>query len=461
MLWPAESASFGHMPSLTILPDGRTIAIAPQETILAAAIKAGISHAHACGGAARCSTCRVWILEGIDACAPRTPREAELAERLGFDAALRLACQTQVAGDVTLRRLVLDEADLDITNQLKRRPSGRVGVAKDVVVMFCDIRGFTSFSASLSAYDVMFVLNRFFRQAGASIEEMDGSIDNFIGDAVMALFGIDGDPEAPVKAVAAALRMLEGVDRLKPYMEAMYGQSFDVGIGLHYGEAVIGSLGTGKAEKLTAIGDTVNIASRIEAANKESGTRLLISEELYARTKDEIVVADFIRTKLRGTNERKTLYEVKALTPATNERLSRSPDRAGAATSRFGGQDWEPVLDEAELPPGSRKVVERDRFDILLIRTEKDLFALNNACPHLNLPFNDSLLTEDQTGIVCRWHQSCFDLVSGRIRAWCAGLDEHGLSKTQPQLGRLNKNHREMVPLPARIADGKVWVALG
>ncbi|MSO71472.1 MAG: (2Fe-2S)-binding protein [Alphaproteobacteria bacterium] len=76
------------MHNLTILPDGRTITIAPQETILAAAIKAGISHAHACGGAARCSTCRVWVLEGIDACAPRTPREAELAERLG----LTLSC---------------------------------------------------------------------------------------------------------------------------------------------------------------------------------------------------------------------------------------------------------------------------------------------------------------------------------------------------------------------------------
>ncbi|MSO71471.1 MAG: hypothetical protein EXQ88_05605 [Alphaproteobacteria bacterium] len=355
---------------------------------------------------------------------------------------------------------MLDEADLEITNQLIRRPSGRVGIAKDVVVMFCDIRGFTAFSASLSAYDVMFVLNRFFRQAGASIEELGGSIDNFIGDAVMALFGIDGDPDAPVKAVAAALRMLEGVDRLKPYMEAMYGQSFDVGIGLHYGEAVIGSLGTGKAEKLTAIGDTVNVASRIEAANKDSGTRLLISEELHARIKDEIVVADFIRTKLRGTSERKTLYEVKALTPAANERLSRNPNRGGAATTRFGGQDWEPVLDEAELPPGTRKGVERDLFDILLIRTEKDLFALNNACPHLNLPLNDSALTEEQTGIVYRWHQSCFDLVSGRIREWCAGLDEQGLSTTQPQLGRLHKNRREMVPLPVRIADGKIWVAL-
>lgn len=78
--------------------------------------------------------------------------------------------------------------------------------------------------------------------------------------------------------------MLQANDRMSPYMEATYGHAFPIGIGVHYGEAVIGTLGSSSKERLTAIGDTVNVASRIEAANKEAGTRLLISRKLYEQS---------------------------------------------------------------------------------------------------------------------------------------------------------------------------------
>lgn len=97
---------------------------------------------------------------------------------------------------------------------------------------------------------------------------------------------------------------------MSPYMEATYGHAFPIGIGVHYGEAVIGTLGSSSKERLTAIGDTVNVASRIEAANKEAGTRLLISSELYELVKDDVIMDDFIRVKLRGTHERVSLYEI-------------------------------------------------------------------------------------------------------------------------------------------------------
>jgi class 3 adenylate cyclase/nitrite reductase/ring-hydroxylating ferredoxin subunit len=448
------------MPKILCLPDGKTIAARPTDTILAAALEAGVPHAHACGGTARCSTCRVWVLEGLESCSPRTPREQALAEALHFDAQLRLACQTRVSGDVKIRRLVLDEEDIEVTSLLGGSRLGRCGEAKNVVVLFCDIRGFTTFSESLSPYDVMFVLNRFFHQAGEAVERNGGYVDNFIGDALMALFGIDGDEKAPLRSVAAALQVLDAMDRLKPYLEAMYGQGFDIGIGLHYGEAVIGSVGTARNEKLTAIGDTVNVASRIEAANKEAGTRLLISEELFEKVRDEVEVADFIRTRLRGTSERKTLYEIKGLTASAAGALA-VPAKEGVGPRRhFAGLEWEPVLAEAELPPGTRKVIERADFDLLLIRTAEAVYAVNNACPHLNLPLNESRLTEDGGGIVCRWHESCFDLATGEIRRWCDGLTPDGISPTAPYLGVISKNRRRMTPFPASIAEGKVWVSL-
>jgi class 3 adenylate cyclase len=119
---------------------------------------------------------------------------------------MRLACQTTVTGDVKLRRLVLDATDLEITNQLFRRRLGQVGKSKDVAVLFSDIRGFTRLTETLSAYDVVFVLSRFFHHVGDAIERNGGFIVDFYGDGVMALFGLDDDPfEAATVAVFVGL----------------------------------------------------------------------------------------------------------------------------------------------------------------------------------------------------------------------------------------------------------------
>lgn len=446
------------MPQALCLPDDKGFDIEVGETILAATLRAGIAHAHACGGQAKCSTCRIWILDGLEACEARTEAELALTEPLGFGPEIRLACQTKVSGDVRFRRLVLDEADLEITSQLARKHYGSCGESKDIVVLFCDIRDFTGFSEFLSSYDVMFVLNRYFYQMGEVIERNGGYIDAFIGDEIMALFGIEDDDNAPLRGVKSALEMLDVVDNLKPYMEAMYGRSFDVGVGLHYGEAVIGTIGSANKEKLTAIGTTVNVASRIEAANKDAGTRLLISEELYERVKDDVVMQDFLRVKLRGTSKRKTLYEISGLSESALADLSAATE-AVEESRRYAGLDWVKLIKEAELPVGARKVIERKEIDIQLIRTEDRIFAINNACPHLNLPLNDSEITEDGA-IVCRWHQSHFDLETGEIRKWCDGLQDDGTSMGQEHLGNISKNKRPMTIIPVRIEDGNIWVAL-
>lgn len=446
------------MPRILCLPDNRGGEIEAGETILEATLRAGIAHAHACGGNAKCSTCRIWIVDGVENCEPRNQAELALSGPLGFGPEVRLACQTKVTGDVSFRRLVLDEADLEITSQLARKRIGSCGESKHVIVMFCDIRDFTGFSEALSSYDVMFVLNRFFHLMGEVIERNGGYIDNFIGDAIMALFGIDDEPAASIRSVKAGLEMLEAIDKMKPYLEAMYARAFDIGIGLHYGEAVIGTVGSASKQRLTAIGDTVNVASRIEAANKEADTRLLVSEELHARLEDELIVEDFIRVRLRGTSGRKTLYEISGIEPAVLAELS--PARAAdGEVRRHAGLDWVRLLPEADLGVGERKVVERPELDILVIRTEDAIHAVNNACPHLNLPFNDSEVTTDG-GIVCRWHQSCFDLATGEIRSWCEGLEADGTSQGMEKMGNVSKNRRPMTVLPTRVDDGDIWVAL-
>src|SRR5436305_8583209 len=183
----------------------RVIEAEPDETILQASLRAAIPHAHACGGHARCSTCRVQIVEGLDRCAPRNEKENELAARLHFSPEIRLACQTTVNGDVKLRRLVLDAEDIKLTAQPSRADAtAPIGEEKKLAILFADIRGFTPFAERLLPYDVVHVLNRYYYEVGRAISEHGGRIDNYMGDGLLALFGIDDTKEGGRQALGSA-----------------------------------------------------------------------------------------------------------------------------------------------------------------------------------------------------------------------------------------------------------------
>jgi len=305
------------MTTIRILPDDVLIESAPGETLLDVSLRSGIAHAHACGGHARCSTCRVEVTDGIDACAPRTPAEQTLADRLGFSPQLRLACQTTASNSVTMRRLILDDDDVALVDQRARSAAAvAAGEERSLAIMFADIREFTSFSEPLPPHDVVHVLNRYFHAMGREVARFGGCIDNYMGDGVMALFGLgesDTDHSAALNAVQAGLAMLKTMDALKPYLETAYGQSFDMRIGIHFGEAVVGSVGAIGRERVTAIGDAVNFASRIEGANKAEGTRLLISEALHALLGPQLQIGRSLRVPVKGKSGEYTLYEVVGL----------------------------------------------------------------------------------------------------------------------------------------------------
>ena len=299
------------MPQVCYLPDEKRVEAEAGETLLHASLRASIAHAHACGGNARCSTCRVLIVDGLEHCAPPNNKESVLAERLHFSPDIRLACQTTVSGDVELRRLVLDAEDLELTNLFNAGGSPTsVGEEKQVAILFADIRGFTSFAERLLAYDVVHVLNRYFHQVGQAIQRNGGCIDNYMGDGLMALFGVEDSRDASLHAIRAGLDMLEAVERLRPYLQNIYTRSFQIGIGVHYGEVVVGAIGHGETKRVTAIGDAVNLASRIESVNKQAGTEFLISEETYIHVKELIRIGKSIEVTLPGKSGQYALYEV-------------------------------------------------------------------------------------------------------------------------------------------------------
>lgn len=176
-----------------------------------------------------------------------------------------------------------------------------------------DISQYTPFAEALPSYDVIHVLNRYFYLVGQVIRCNDGVISDYIGDGLMALFGIEDTGDAALNAVTAGLEMFAAVEELNPYLEGMYGRHFQIRIGVHFGEAVVGTIGVADMTKVVAIGNAVNLASRSETANKEVGTRFLISGETYAMVKERIHVKQCIRLPLRGKRGEYSLYEVDRL----------------------------------------------------------------------------------------------------------------------------------------------------
>ena len=161
-----------------VQPDNREIDITEEESILLASLRNNIAHLSACGGTGKCSTCRVEILDGLENCHPRSELEEKLAKKLSFPPNIRLGCQTKLSGNVSFRRLLLDKRDADLNTQITEKKLESVGTIRNLTILFCDIKGFTPFSESLSAYDVIFILNRYFSIMREVIIRHGGEVNN-------------------------------------------------------------------------------------------------------------------------------------------------------------------------------------------------------------------------------------------------------------------------------------------
>lgn len=290
------------MPHIHFLPDDRRVPVDGPDTILDAALEAGIPHAHACGGNARCSTCRVLVLEGLEGCTPRTPEEAEVAELLGLSDEVRLACQTRVSGAVTVRRLVVDHLDeerIDLRNRPSGRPIGREG---EVTVLFADHRRFTAFATRRLPYDVIDVLDRFTLETVSTVEHRHGGrLTAFLGDGVMAVFGADDRTDPTGRAVAAGLDLVARAAERRELFQDLYGVGLELNVGIHHGTAVVGEVSWREGRRLlTAVGETVNLAQRIEQANKQMGTALLVSSAVADRLEGRLVPGRAATLELAG-----------------------------------------------------------------------------------------------------------------------------------------------------------------
>jgi adenylate cyclase len=258
-------------------PTGRVVTVPRGFTILDASRLADIPHASVCGGRGRCSTCRVRIVRGLAALPAPRETERRVLARVGAAPDVRLACQTRPTSDVAVEPLLTPS----VAATEAFSTDARQGREQELAVLFADLRGFTRMAEHKLPYDVVFLLNRYFETVGQAITRAGGVTNQFTGDGVMALFGLEAGPAAGSRqALAAARSMVEGVAALSAELGSDLPMPLRIGIGIHAGPAVVGRMGWGESFYLTAVGDTVHVAARLEQATKDHNAELVVSEDV-------------------------------------------------------------------------------------------------------------------------------------------------------------------------------------
>ena len=267
-------------------PGGREVTVPIGFTVLEASRTSGIPHASVCGGRGRCSTCRVRIEAGLDTLTPARAEEQRVLDRIGAPPGVRLACQLRPIRDVAVAPLLPASAG---PAQAAPRGDARGGREQEIAVLFADLRGFTRLAEHKLPYDVVFILNRYCEAVGGAITRGGGVPNQFTGDGVMALFGVDlSAQEGCRRALTAARGMASSIETLNRELGAELPNPLRIGIGIHVGPAIVGRMGYGEGAQLTAVGDTVNVAARLEQLTKEYDCALVMSEEVAARAELDV-----------------------------------------------------------------------------------------------------------------------------------------------------------------------------
>jgi len=300
----AVRSALAHRQRIRVsYPDGRTITVPTGFTILEASRFGGIPHVSVCGGRGRCSTCRVRIDRGGQGLPAPSDDEARLLRRVGAPPSVRLACQTRPTADVAVAPLIPPTGTDTDAMEAAGATTGR---EQEIAVLFADLRGFTTVAERKLPYDVVYLLNRYFEAVGGAVREAGGIANQFTGDGVMALFGVDATPrEACRAAIRGAAGMIASLEVLSRSLAGELPAPLRIGIGIHVGPTVVGRMGFAEAAYLTAVGDTVHVAARLEELTKTYTSELVISEDVAMQA--GLDVHDYRRENLTLRNRSRPL----------------------------------------------------------------------------------------------------------------------------------------------------------
>ena len=304
-------------------PGGHRVTASQGTSVLEVSRSAGIPHASVCGGRGRCSTCRVRCGKGRESLPDPTSEEQRVLQRVGAVSNIRLACQIRPTHDLDVIPLLPPYAEPSQGFEFQRSLQGN---EREIAIMFADIRSFTQFSEKKLPYDVVFVLNQYFRSMGTVIESEGGYIDKFIGDGIMALFGLSSDSaDGCRRALKAAHGMGKALDEMNESLSDDLDDPLRIGIGIHTGSAIIGEIGYSHVKSITAIGDVVNTASRLEPMTKEFKCQLVVSDHVAKQA--DVDLTDFPSTEvaIRGREGRMSVYLIEWARELQLERRMTQP----------------------------------------------------------------------------------------------------------------------------------------
>jgi adenylate cyclase len=261
---------------------GRIVTVPSGFSVLEASRWARIPHASVCGGRGRCSTCRVRVAAGGDGLALPAAMERQTLVRINAPPDVRLACQLRPTADLTVDLLV------------RPMPEPQVGAARfdaaveggkelEIAALFVDLRESTRLATGRLPYDALFLFDRYIQAVTAAVRQNRGHVTSIAGDGVMSVFGAQGDVANTARdAWNAALQIWSAMDSLNQDLAGELAEPLRIGIGLHIGLAVVGMIGSAEHRSLQFLGDTGNVAAKLEEQTKPLDCTLVASTAAVA-----------------------------------------------------------------------------------------------------------------------------------------------------------------------------------
>lgn len=259
--------------------NGKTVRVPKGLSVLEASLRHNVPHASVCGGRARCSTCRIRIIGDHGALPEPSQREAFVLARVGTaDPSIRLACQLRPESDLSFFQLFAPHTHAAAG---QTATPARIGQERYLVSLFVDMRGSTQLAEKRLPFDTVFIVNRFLGAVSQAVIENGGQPNQFVGDGMLALFGLSADPQTACRqALKAAAGIAANIDELNELLSHDLRQPIRFGIGIHGGEVIIGDIGYRDHIVFTALGDAVNVAARLQDMTKTLACEAIVSEEV-------------------------------------------------------------------------------------------------------------------------------------------------------------------------------------